>query len=112
MKTSTTATFIIVFATIIALAEAGSRHRGPRSQEEDDNERYRKAFAYIFFALGLSVAPILGRFIVCLFTDPAVPILLKEMKKRGKWLLLEKFGSNLGDEMHANENEITKKKDS
>ena len=111
MKTSTTTTFI-VFATIIALAEAGSRHRGPQSQEEDDNERYQKAFAYIFFALGLSVAPILGRFIVCLFTDPAVPILLKEMKKRGKWLLLEKFGSNLGDEMRAKENDNTKKKDS
>jgi len=95
MKTLT-ATFIL-FVMAFALVEAGSRRHFPQSREEDDDERYRAAFAYVFFAIGLSVAPILGRFIVCVFTDPVIPLLLKEMTIRGKKLILQKFGSNLGD---------------
>ena len=67
-----------------------------RSREEEDDERYRKPFTYILVAVGLSVAPLVGQFVVCLFTDPVIPQLFKAFGKWSKRLILDRFGSTIG----------------
>ena len=99
MKTSTT---IILTALASHSVDASSSERqhqsmhNQRSREEEEDERYRKPFTYIFVAVGLSVAPLVGRFVICLFTDPVIPQLFNAFGKWSKRLLLERFGSSLG----------------
>ena len=38
------------------------------------------------------MAPLLVRFIHCLFTDPDVPMVYKEMKLRGMEMMTQRFG--------------------
>jgi len=102
MKTSTT--IILTALALVAASQsvdASSNERqqsmhNQRSREEDDEERYRKPFTYITVAVGLSVAPLVGRFVVCLFTDPVIPQLFKAFGGWSKRLILERFGSSLG----------------
>ena len=101
MKTSTT--IILTALSLIAASSvsASSNERqqsvhNQRSREEEDEERYRKPFTYILVAVGLSVAPLVGRFVVCLFTDPVIPQLFKAFGGWSKQLILERFGSSLG----------------
>ena len=100
MKTSTT--IILTALALIAASSVSASERqhqslhNQRSREEDDEERYRKPFTYILVAVGLSVAPLLGRFVVCLFTDPVIPQLFNAFGKWSKRLILERFGSSLG----------------
>ena len=98
MKTSTT---IILTALALLCVSASSNERqqsihNQRSREEEDEERYRKPFTYILVAVGLSVAPLVGRFVVCLFTDPIIPQLFNAFGKWSKRLILDRFGSSLG----------------
>jgi hypothetical protein len=85
---------ILTLATNIALSECDNPHRKSRvpSREEEDMERYKKPFRIMFAAIFISVAPLLLRFIHCLFTDPAMPIVYKEMKRRGMEMMTKRFG--------------------
>ena len=99
MKTSTT--IILTALAFLSSVSASSNERqqsmnSQRSREEEDEQRYRKPFTYILVAVGLSVAPIIGRFVVCLFTDPVIPQLFKAFGGWSKRLILERFGSSLG----------------
>ena len=98
MKTSTTIilTALALLSSVSASERNQSIHNNQRSREEEDEERYRKPFTYILVAVGLSVAPLVGRFVVCLFTDPVIPQLFKAFGKWSKRLLLGRFGSSLG----------------
>ena len=90
---------VITFAAlIITLVECSDRtgQRNPgRTKDEEDMDRYDKPFFIIGSALLLSVAPVFGRFVYSLFTDPVVPLLWKELNERGKEMLMRRFG-NLG----------------
>ncbi len=90
---------VITFAALInTLVECSDRtgQRNPgRTKDEEDMDRYDKPFFIIGSALLLSVAPVLGRFVYSLFTDPVVPLLWKELNERGKEMLVRRFG-NLG----------------
>ena len=97
---------LLIVATLLVESSSrgegsSSRGRSRQSKEDEDSERYKKPFAIILTAVFLSVAPVLGRFIHCLLTDPVVPLLWKELKTRGKKLLQEKFG-NLGQDKRCN----------
>ena len=99
---------LLIVATLLVESSSrgegsSSRGRSRQSKEDEDSERYKKPFAIILTAVFLSVAPVLGRFIHCLLTDPIVPLLWKELKlkTRGKKLLQEKFG-NLGQDKRCN----------
>lgn len=85
---------ILTLAILVALSECNSPHRKSRvpSREEEDMERYKKPFRIMFVAIFISVVPLLLRFIHCLFTDPAVPIVYKEMKRRGMETMTKRFG--------------------
>ena len=93
MKTSTTA-ILLTLAIVIALAQCAS---DSHSREEEDEIRFKRPFAYIVISLGLSTAPVIGRFLVCLCTDPVIPILFRELKNRAKKSLFKIFWSNRGD---------------
>ena len=101
MKTSTTA-ILLTLAIVIALAQcasdSSSRQRPRHSREEEDEIRFKRPFAYIVISLGLSVAPVIGRFLVCVLTDPVIPILFRELKNRAKKSLFKIFSSNRGDD--------------
>ena len=91
---------LLIVATLLVESSSrgegsSSRGRSRQSKEDEDSERYKKPFAIILTAVFLSVAPVLGRFIHCLLTDPVVPLLWKELKTRGKKLLQDKFGNLL-----------------
>ncbi len=62
-------------------------------QEELDRQRFRQPFAIIFFSVFLAVALPLFRFFHCIFTDPLMPPLFRELKRRGARILNERFGS-------------------
>jgi len=101
MKTSTT--IILTALALLSVSASSSSnerqqsiHNNQRSREEEDDERYRKPFTYVLVAVGLSVAPLLGRFVVCLFTDPVIPQLFNAFGKWSKRLILDRFGSSLG----------------
>lgn len=81
-------------AMMFTMAECDTPHRTSRlpSKEEEDMERYKKPICIIFSAIFLSVAPLLVQFIHCLFTDPAVPIVYREMKLRGMEMMTQRFG--------------------
>ena len=100
MKTSTTA-ILLTLAIVIALAQCASdssrRQRPRQSREEEDEIRFKRPFAYIVISLGLSVAPVIGRFLVCVLTDPVIPILFRELKNRAKKSLFKIFSSTRGD---------------
>ena len=108
----TTMTFTarqLIFAAIIAasclhIAECGAASRRRAQQEEDDKYRYRQPFALIFFSIFLAVSLPLARFIHCLCTDPLMPQLFKELKKRAGRMLKKRFG-NIGDEKHVDDSE-------
>mmetsp|Transcript_4063 Transcript_4063/g.9138 ORF Transcript_4063/g.9138 Transcript_4063/m.9138 type:complete len:112 (+) Transcript_4063:143-478(+) len=98
-------TVAIVLRILLALAisivrvegdGSSSRRRPRQTREEEDKERYQKPFAIILTAVFISVAPVLGRFVHCLMTDPVVPTLWKQLKICGKQIIHEKFG-NLGN---------------
>ena len=76
------------------MVEGGTPHRTSRlpSKEDEDMERYKKPFCIIVGALFLSVAPLLVQFTHCLFTDPAVPMVYREMKLRGMEMMTKRFG--------------------
>ena len=100
MKTSTTiilaALSLVAASHSVSASERNQSMHNQRSREEDDEMRYRKPFTYVVVAIGLSLAPILGRFIVCLFTDPVIPQLFNAFGGWSKRLILDRFGSNLG----------------
>ena len=85
---------LLVLALVIASVEGASREsrRPTKSQEEEVNQKYEKPFFVILSAIFLSVAPVLVRFIHCLFTDPVIPILWKHLKMRGSRVIIERFG--------------------
>lgn len=104
-------TFVIItLATLLIVAECGASHRKSRlptsSWEEEDMERYKKPFRIIFGAIVLSVAPPLLRFIHCLFTDPAVPLLYKEMKLRGMEMMTRRFGLIEREQIHRDNHHV------
>ena len=85
---------LILFMTCsIIECRSSHRHRSGQSQEEKDKERYYKPFVIIGGAIFLSIAPILGRFVYSLFTDPLVPLLLVEFNKHGKDMIVYRFGT-------------------
>jgi ABC-type Fe3+ transport system permease subunit len=94
---------LLLFMTIpiIECSDRSSHrhHRSGQSQEEKDKERYYKPFIIIGGAIILSIAPILGRFLYSIFTDPLVPLLLVEVNKRGKEMIVYRFGT-LGQPTH------------
>jgi hypothetical protein len=96
----------------ISIVECNDRssHRHPsgQSQEEKDKERYYKPFVIIGGAIILSIAPILGRFLYSIFTDPLVPLLLVEVNKRGKEMIVYRFGT-LGATQHDRAGHINRK---
>lgn len=85
---------LLTLGTLVILAECDTPYRKSRlpSREEEDMERYKKPFRIMFVAIFLSVAPPLLRFVHCLFTDPAVPIVIKEMRLRGMEMMKNRFG--------------------
>lgn len=86
---------LLTLATLFILAECDTPYRKsrlPPSREEEDMERYKKPFRIMFIAIILSVAPPLLQFLHCLFTDPAVPIVIKEMTLRGMEMMKNRFG--------------------
>jgi hypothetical protein len=89
-------TFAALIITLVECSDRTGRPRRPaQTKDEEDMERYRKPFFIIGSALLLSVAPVLGRFVHSLFTDPVVPVLWRELNERGKDTLARRFG-NLG----------------
>jgi ABC-type Fe3+ transport system permease subunit len=87
---------LILFMTISIVEcsdRSSHRHRSGQSQEEKDKERYYKPFVIIGGAIFLSIAPILGRFVYSIVTDPLVPLLLVEVNKRGKEMIVYRFGT-------------------
>lgn len=87
-------TFVLCCCTLVEGAGSSSRRRPSRqSREDEEKERYRKPFGIILAAIFLSIAPLLGRLIHAIFTDPVVPILWKELKLRTKKLLKQRFGN-------------------
>ena len=113
MKTSTTA-ILLTLAIVIALAQCASdssrRQRPRQSREEEDEIRFKRPFAYIVISLGLSLAPVIGRFLVCLCTDPVIPILFRELKNRAKKSLFKIFSSTRGDSSDMRVDVVTNKK--
>ena len=113
MKPSTTA-ILLTLAIVIALAQcasdSSSRQRPRQSREEEDEIRFKRPFAYIVILLGLSIAPVIGRFLVCVLTDPVIPILFRELKNRAKNSLLKIFLSNRGDGSNNRVDVVTNKK--
>lgn len=114
MKTLTTA-ILLTLAIVIALAQcasdSSSRGQRPRqSREEEDEIRFKRPFAYIVVSLGLSLAPVIGRFIVCLCTDPVIPILFRELKSRAKKSLFKIFSSTRADDSDKRVDVVTNKK--
>ena len=104
MKTSTNVillTLAIVIALLVQCVNGGdtnsSRYRPSQSREEEDEIRYKRPFAYIVVSLGLSIAPVIGRFLVCLITDPIIPILFRELKNWAKKCMLKCFSLTRGD---------------
>ncbi len=84
---------LLKLALVATLAEGASRGSArSQSSEEEVIEKYEKPYAIILSALFLSVAPVLVRFIHCLFTDPVIPILWKHLKARGKKVIIQRFG--------------------
>ena len=100
MSPSTNAILLTLAIIVIALAQcvsgggtSSSQHRPSQSREEEDEIRYKRPFAYIAISLCLSIAPVIGRFLVCLITDPVISILLRELKNRAKKCMLNFFSS-------------------
>jgi hypothetical protein len=96
--------FAIIAASCLHIAECGAASRRRAQQEEDDKYRYRQPFALIFFSIFLAVSLPLARFIHCICTDPLMPQLFKELKKRAGRMLKKRFG-NIGDEKHVDDSE-------
>ena len=86
-------TFVLCCCTLVEGAGSSSRRQPRQSREDEEKERYRKPFGIILAAIFLSIAPLLGRLIHAIFTDPVVPILWNELKLRTKKLLKERFGN-------------------
>ena len=87
---------VLVFITVACcciLAECGEGSRKRMEQEELDRQRFKQPFAYIFFSVTLAVSLPLFRFFHCLFTDPLMPPLFKELKRRAVRILETRFGS-------------------
>lgn len=88
-------TFAALIITLVECSDRTGQHNPGRTKDEEDMDRYDKPFFIIGSALLLSVAPVFGRFVYSLFTDPVVPLLWKELNERGKEMLVRRFG-NLG----------------
>ena len=83
----------IAIAICIHVAEGGAASRRRLEQEELDKQRFKQPFAIIFFSVLLAVSLPLFRFVHCIFTDPLMPPLFKELKKRAARILNKRFGS-------------------
>lgn len=88
--------FAITATSCLHIAECGAASRRLAQQEEDDKHRYRQPFALIFFSIFLAVSLPLARFVHCICTDPLMPHLFTELKKRTGRMLKKRFG-NIGD---------------
>jgi hypothetical protein len=87
---------LIAIASCMHVVECGAASRRRAEQEELDKQRYRQPFAIIFFSIFLAVSLPLARFFHCILTDPLMPQLYKELKKRAAGILRKRFG-NIGD---------------
>ena len=92
---------VIAIACCIHLADCGKASQKRLEQEELDRQRFRQPFAIIFFSVFLAVALPLFRCIHCICTDPLVPPLFEELKRRAASILNERFGSCLTVEKHV-----------
>eukprot|EP00984_Skeletonema_dohrnii_P008260 scaffold3033_cov119-Skeletonema_dohrnii-CCMP3373.AAC.4 len=84
---------VIAIACCIHLSECGEASQRRLEQEELDRQRFKQPFAYIFVSLFLAVSLPLFRFIHCICTDPLVPPLFRELKRRAARILNERFGT-------------------
>ena len=86
---------LAAYLTVVE-GEATSRRRRNRHADESISStdcRYKKLLSIILKLGCLALAPIFIRFAHCLMTDPATPLLLKEMKR----LLMDKHFGNLSN---------------
>ncbi|KAL7444114.1 hypothetical protein ACHAXM_009864 [Skeletonema potamos] len=100
-------TYIAILLAVIAIAcnmqcaECGAASRRRLEQEELDKQRFNQPFTIIFLSIFLAVALPLFRFFHCIFTDPLMPPLFKELKRRAAKILHAKFGSIGGVEQRV-----------
>ena len=95
------ATFAFISYSTLAEGRGDAKSRKRKSQRESDSspERIKKALSITAGLLFLAIAPLIFRFVHALITDPAIPLLWKEGKVRGRRFLSEKFFlTNVGDE--------------
>jgi hypothetical protein len=64
-------------------------------------QRFNQPFTIIFVSIFLAVALPLFRFFHCICTDPLMPPLFKELKRRAARILNKKFGSIGGVDKHV-----------
>ena len=83
----------LAFVDLVECDTPRRKSRLPSGEVEDDMERYKKPFCIMVGAVFVSIAPLIVRFVHCLFTDPAVPIVYKEMKLRGVEMAKNRFGN-------------------
>lgn len=84
---------VIVITCSIHLADCGEASQRRLEQEELDRQRFKQPFAYIFVSLVLAVSLPMFRFFHCICTDPLVPPLFRELKRRAARILNERFGT-------------------
>jgi len=84
---------VIAIACCVYVTECGEASRRRLEQEELDRQRFKQPFAYIFISLFLAVSLPLFRFVHCICTDPLVPPLFRELKRRAARILNERFGT-------------------
>eukprot|EP00804_Cyclotella_cryptica_P029953 CCRYP_020081-RA/>CCRYP_020081-RA protein AED:0.47 eAED:0.50 QI:0/-1/0/1/-1/1/1/0/136 len=90
---ATTSCLVFIHSEAMSRHKQTKRSRPERLEDESSVDRYKKAFWWVASFIFIAISPLVFRFLHVMTTDPAVPLIWKEIKVRGRRLLSAKFGS-------------------